>query len=119
MQVKFSSSLFARASLFLFSVAASAQPSSLAGEVKGEDGKPLAGAVIKIDRTDIKGHYEAKTKKKGDYFHAGLPLGTYNVTLEVDGKGRHQGKGFRTRLGDPPPSTFNLHGQKQHSRAIY
>jgi Tfp pilus assembly protein PilF len=118
MQVKFSCSLTALVGVFLFSLAASAQTSSLAGEVKGEDGKPLAGAVIKIDRTDIKGHYEVKTKKKGDYFHAGLPLGTYNITLEVDGKVRDQVKGVRTRLGDPLPINFDLQGQKQKSESI-
>src|SRR6266508_3089696 len=92
------------AGAFLFlSVAAVAQTSSLEGDVKAEDGSPLKGALVKIDRTDIKGSYKVKTDKKGHYFHAGLPLGTYSITLEVDGKDRDSVKGVRTRLGDPTP----------------
>ena len=44
-------------------------------QVVGEDGQPLKDALIKIERKDIKGNYKVKTKKKGDYLHAGLPLG--------------------------------------------
>jgi tetratricopeptide (TPR) repeat protein len=85
-----------------------AQTSSLEGDVKGEDGQPLRGALIKIDRTDIKGAYKVKTDKKGHYFHAGLPLGTYNITVEVDGKDKDTVRGVRTRLGDPTPVNFDL-----------
>ena len=118
MQAKFSRSLTALAGLFLFSLAASAQTSSLAGEVKDEDGKPLVGAWIMIERTDIKGNYKVKTNKKGEYFHAGLPLGTYNIRLEVDGKVRDQVKGVRTRLGDPLPINFDLQGQKKKTQEV-
>jgi tetratricopeptide (TPR) repeat protein len=118
MQLKLSRSLTALAGLFLFSLAASAQTSSLAGEVKDEDGKPLVGAWVMIERTDIKGNYKVKTNKKGEYFHAGLPLGTYNIRLEVDGKVRDQVKGVRTRLGDPLPINFDLQGQKKKSQEV-
>jgi tetratricopeptide (TPR) repeat protein len=116
MQARFSGSLTALAGVFLFSLAAYAQTSSLSGEVKDEDGKPLVGAWIMIERTDIKGNYKVKTNKKGEYFHAGLPLGTYNVRLEVDGQMRDQMKGVRTRLGDPLPINFDLQGQKKQSQ---
>ena len=118
MQVKLSRTLTALAGLFLCSVAAFAQTSSISGEVKDEDGKPLKDAWIKIERTDIKGNYKVKTNKKGEYFHAGLPLGTYNVSIEVDGKVRDQMKGVRTKLGDPIPVNFDLQGQKKQSEAL-
>jgi tetratricopeptide (TPR) repeat protein len=118
MQAKLSRSLTALAGLFLFTLAASAQTSSLSGEVKDEDGKPLVGAWVMIERTDIKGNYKVKTNKKGEYFHAGLPLGTYNIRLEVDGKVRDQVKGVRTRLGDPLPINFDLQGQKKKSQEV-
>jgi tetratricopeptide (TPR) repeat protein len=70
----------------LFAGAAFAQTSQIEGTVTGPDGQPLKDALIKIQRLDIKGNYKVKTKKKGDYLHAGLPLGKYKVTLEVDGK---------------------------------
>src|SRR5206468_10510772 len=87
----------------LMGVAAFAQTSALEGDVKDENGKPVQGALVKIVRTDIKGNYKVKTDKKGHYFHAGLPLGTYDVTVEVEGKARDNIKGVRTRLGDPTP----------------
>src|SRR5947208_12528680 len=118
MQLKLSSTVKALAGLMLLSFAASAQTSSLAGEVKGEDGAPLKDAWIKIERKDIKGSYKVKTNKKGEYFHAGLPLGTYDVMLEVDGKVRDQMKGVRTRLGDPLPVNFNLEGQKKQQEQM-
>ena len=103
--------------LFAFTGSALAQTSSLEGTVKGEDGQPLKDAVINIDRKDIKGHYQVKTKKKGDYFHAGLPLGTYKITLVVDGKERDSVDNVRTRLGDPLPINFDLQGQKARGEA--
>ncbi len=103
--------------MFLLSVGAFAQTSSLAGEVKGEDGKPLKDALIKIERKDIKGNYKVKTNKKGEYFHAGLPLGTYKITVEVDGKDRDSVDNVRTRLGDPLPVNFNLEAIKQKQQA--
>src|SRR5258708_37167459 len=95
-----SAALVAVAFVFFASVAF-AQVSSLEGDVKGEDGAPLKGALVKIDRKDIKGHYQVKSDKKGHYFHTGLPLGTYKLTLEVDGKDVDNLDGVRRELGDP------------------
>lgn len=95
-----------------------AQTSSIAGEVKGEDGKPLQGALIKIERLDIKGNYKVKTNKKGEYFHAGLPLGTYRVVLEVNGKDVDRVDNVRTRLGDPTVVNFDLQRIKQRQEAL-
>src|SRR6266849_9744410 len=117
MYEKLSRTLRALAGVLVFSLAASAQTTSLAGEVKGEDGQPLKDAWIKIERKDIKGSYKVKTNKKGEYFHAGLPLGQYDVMLEVDGKVRDQVKGIRTRLGDPTPVNFDLQKSKQRQEA--
>lgn len=95
-----------------------AQTSSLEGDVKGEDGQPLKGALVKIERKDIKGHYQVKTDKKGHFFHAGLPLGTYRLVLEVDGKDRDSVDNVRTTLGDPRPVNFDLQAQKQRADAM-
>lgn len=85
-----------------------AQVSALEGSVKGADGAPLKGALIKIDRKDIKGHYQVKTDKKGHYFHTGLPLGMYRVSVEVDGKEMDFVDNVRTTLGDPRDVSFDL-----------
>jgi len=99
----------AAAGTMLFAFSALAQTASLEGNVKGEDGKPLQGAVIKIDRTDIKGHYQVKTDKKGHYLHAGLPsTGTYDITVAVNGQDKDGVKGVRLRGADMPPVDFDL-----------
>src|SRR5580700_8701946 len=70
----------------LFSAACFAQMTIIEGDVKGEDGKPLKDAVIKIDRKDMKGSYNTKSDKKGHYIYTGIPKGSYSVSLEVGGK---------------------------------
>ncbi len=65
----------------LLGAGAWAQTSSIEGNVKGEDGNGVKGATVHITRTDIKGNYKVNTDKKGHYFHAGLPLGTYDVSV--------------------------------------
>jgi tetratricopeptide (TPR) repeat protein len=96
----------------LLAGAALAQTSSLEGDVKGEDGEPIKGALVKIERTDIKGNYKVKTDKKGHYFHAGLPLGTYKIILEVEGKDVDYIDKVRSRLGDPVVNNFDLQRRK-------
>jgi len=95
-----------------------AQTSSMEGDIKGLDGAPLKGALIKIDRQDIKGHYQVKSDKKGHYFYGGLPLGTYKITLEVDGKDVDYVNGVRTRLGDPTENNFDMQAQAKKSKAL-
>jgi Tfp pilus assembly protein PilF len=85
----------------LFALTAMAQQGSMQGDVKGPDGKPLPGALVKLDRTDIKAHYQVKTDKKGHYFHAGLPYGTYTVSIDVGGKDQLVTQGVPLRGGDP------------------
>jgi tetratricopeptide (TPR) repeat protein len=104
--------------LLFFASAAVAQVSSLEGDVKGEDGAPLKGALVKIDRKDIKGHYQVKTDKKGHYFHTGLPLGTYKLTLEVDGKDVDTVDNVRTTLGDSQPVNFSMQETKQRAQSL-
>jgi tetratricopeptide (TPR) repeat protein len=98
--------------------AALGQTGSIAGGVKGEDGKPLQGALIKIERTDIKGNYKVKTNKKGEFFHAGLPLGQYSVTCEVNGQDVDRQNGIRTTLGDPTQVNFDLQKIKVKQQAL-
>jgi len=111
--MKFRNLILAAAGLLFFGFTSLAQITAIEGDVKGDDGKPLVGAVVKIDRYDITAHYKTKTDKKGHYFYNGLPLGNYNVTIEVDGKDVDQTKGVRSRLGDPTNVSFNLQASKQ------
>jgi len=98
----------ASAGALLLALTSFAQISAIEGDVKGEDGQPAVKATIKITRTDIKGSYHCETNKKGHYFYNGLPLGTYNITVEVGGKEMDGVNGVKTRLGDPTPVNFDL-----------
>ena len=86
------------ASLVL-SLPAFSQTTTVEGDVKGPDGKPVAGAVIQFDRTDIKGSYTVKTDKKGHYGHYGLPASaTFEVSVIVDGQVRDVMKGVKGKV---------------------
>lgn len=68
------------------SISAVAQVGELRGQVWMEqaDGQkvPLANAQIDVFRTDIKGQYNTKTNKKGEFVFAGVPfVGTYVVAV--------------------------------------
>jgi tetratricopeptide (TPR) repeat protein len=115
--MKFRNLILATAGLLFFGFTALAQITAIEGEVKGEDGKQLPGAVIKIDRYDITAHYKTKTDKKGHYFYNGLPLGNYNVIVEVDGKDVDKKTGVRSKLGDPTNVSFDLQASKQERDA--
>jgi tetratricopeptide (TPR) repeat protein len=102
--------IFTGSCFLLFAGASWAQISAIEGDAKGPDGQPLKGAVILIERQDMKGTYKgAKTDKKGHYIYNGLPFpGTYNVSIFVDDQKRDEQKGVRTQLGDPVNISFDL-----------
>src|SRR4051794_40568054 len=86
-----------------------AQTATLQGDVKDPNGQPLKGAVIKLDRTDIKGHYQVKSDKKGHWLYTGLPgASTFDVSCEVDGKVMDKVSGVKASYGDNPPIDFDL-----------
>lgn len=110
------------AMLLFCALGAWAQTSSIEGDVKGGDGKGYQGKdkkldYVKIERTDIKGNYQTHVDKKGHYFHAGLPLGTYNVILFLDGKEVDKVQGVRSRLGDPTPVNFDIAANEARQKA--
>ena len=98
----------AAAGITFLAFASFAQVTTIEGDVKGQDGKPIEKAVVRIVRTDMKGNYDTKTNKKGHYLYMGLQIGTYTVALEVDGKKVDEVKGIKTRPGDPIPVNFDL-----------
>src|SRR5271169_3311601 len=99
---------FAAVGLVILALACNAQVATVEGDVKGMDGKGVVGAIIKIHRTDIKWDSQTKTDKKGHYIHAGVPLGVFDITCEVDGKLVDKVSNVKTTLGDHPPIDFDL-----------
>jgi tetratricopeptide (TPR) repeat protein len=110
MLAKFRGYIFGSFCFMLFAGAAWAQIAAIEGDVKGPDGQPLKGAVILIERQDMKGTYKgAKTDKKGHYIYNGLPFpGTYTVSVFVDDQKKDQTANVRTQLGDPVNISFDL-----------
>ena len=83
--------------VLLTALTAWAQTTTLEGNVKDPGGQPLKGAVIKLDRTDIKGHYQVKSDKKGHWLYTGLPFGTYDVSCEVAGNVADKVSGVKSK----------------------
>jgi tetratricopeptide (TPR) repeat protein len=113
--MKFRSLALSAVGLLVLSFTSLAQITAVEGIVHGTDGKPVQGAKIVLVRTDIKGHYDTKTDKKGHYIYMGLPYGKYDVSVEIDGKMMDQVKGLQTRPGDPTPVNFDLKAQTQQN----
>jgi Flp pilus assembly protein TadD len=76
--------------VFLLPVFGFAQQVNVQGSIQGKvldrDGKPLAGAAIRIQNIAVNQVDEAKTNKNGGYTITGLLQGKYKVALIVDGK---------------------------------
>jgi len=95
--------------LVLSAVTLMAQVATIEGTVTGMDGKPIVGAVVKLHRTDIKWDSSLKTDKHGHYIHTGVPFGgTFDITVEVDGKVVDKLSGVRSQMGEHPPADFDL-----------
>jgi tetratricopeptide (TPR) repeat protein len=94
---------------FVLLVASSAwaQVTTLEGDVKDEKNQPVPKALVKLERTDIKGHYQVKSDKKGHWFYTGLPLGTYNITCEVNGQVVDKVEGVKSKYGESTTVDFN------------
>jgi tetratricopeptide (TPR) repeat protein len=118
MPTQLKSLLFSAFAFLLLALPAFSQVTAAEGIVKDDTGKPVQGAVVTFERTDIKGHYQLKTDKKGHYGHYGLPLGTYNVTVAIDGKVRDTVNGFRTKFGDPTTLNFDLKASADQQQAL-
>src|SRR5215813_11865359 len=72
--------------VMLFAIPAFSQTGNISGKVIDTDGKPVTGATISIDRQGITQHFEVKTDNRGQYLHAGLPTGQYQISVMRDGK---------------------------------
>src|ERR1035441_2277333 len=99
---------FAAVGLAFLALASYAQVATVEGDVKGADGKGVVGAIIKLHRTDIKWDSQTKTDKRGHYVHAGVPLGTYEISCVIDGNVVDKVSGVKTTMGDHPPVDFDL-----------
>jgi Flp pilus assembly protein TadD len=108
MSLQLKSLCFSGFAFLLLSLPAFAQTTIIEGVVKDPTGKPVQGAVVDIERTDIKGSYKVKTDKKGHYGHYGLPMGKFDVSVLVDGELKDAMKGVPTTPAMPAEVNFDL-----------
>ena len=94
-----------------------AQTGSIEGDVKGVDSANLVGAMVKLDRKEIKQHFEVKTDKKGHYFHAGLPVGFYRVSVHQADKELFFFDNIKVPLGETFRLDFNLKQEAEKSKS--
>ena len=92
----------------LAATSAVAQVGSLRGKVIDANGQGVRNAMVFIERVGVRGNYKVKTNKRGNYFHAGLPLGQYVVRLEIEGKQVYSINGYQVKLGEEKPLDFDL-----------
>jgi hypothetical protein len=92
----------------LMAASASAQNSSIRGDVKGMDGKPLAGAQVKVERTDAKARaVNINSDANGNYIANGLSVGTFRVTAYGKTNAKEIG-GITTKSGSSVTVDLNL-----------
>ncbi len=118
MQMKMNRSALLALALTVLSTAALGQVGKISGKVTDANGQPVKDAMVYFDRTDVKGSYKVKTKKKGDYFHAGVPRGIYDIRLEIDGNEVYKISGYRVSMGDTDPVDFDLAAINKEAQAV-
>lgn len=110
----------ALAGLILAALPSLAQMTVMEGIVKGTDGNPIKGAVIQIERLDIKTKhpYTVKTDKNGHYIYTGLPMGRFNVSVEVDGKEMDKVNNVQTTVSANKIVNFDLKAAAAQQAAL-
>jgi tetratricopeptide (TPR) repeat protein len=101
---------------FAFTVSAFAQTGGLAGKCTGEDGKPLVGYTIQVDRQEMKWTSKVKTNKKGEYTYIGLAPGNYKLTLLNPSGGQVFNITHHVGIGDPTEVNFDMAKEMAETR---
>ena len=108
----------AMAGLLLMALPSLAQVTVLEGHVTAPDGKPMLGALIRIERKDVSATYKVKTDKKGHFLYSGLPLGKYDVICVVDDKDVDRVNGVQTTTTSYSTVDFNLKAKVNLQNAV-
>jgi Tfp pilus assembly protein PilF len=94
------------------------QMTTIAGQIIGKDGKPVEGAELKFERTDIKATYSIKTNREGKFNYATLPKGIYNITLTIKGEVVGRQEGIPTDPAKPIPFNVDLRNIQQAAQPV-
>jgi len=95
--------------------------SALEGIVKDPTGRPIKGADVRIEAKNFA--KIIKTDANGRYISDGLAVGTYKVTLVVNGAVKASILNAKTQSGKPTQLNFDLTGRmvptKVHTHLVY
>jgi hypothetical protein len=80
--------------------------SVLEGVVKDATGRPIKGADVRIEAKNFS--KILKTDASGHYVTDGLAVGTYKVTLVINGQVKASIRDAKTQLGKPTQLNFDL-----------
>jgi hypothetical protein len=95
--------------LVLMNGSAWAAPSAIEGIVKDPKGQVISGANLRIEAAGGSSWSKViKTDAKGHYAYNGLEVGTYRVSLLVNGSVKASINNVKTKLGDPTKLNFDL-----------
>src|ERR1700757_4728398 len=104
----------------VFSV--SAGTSVLEGVVKDANGRPIKGADVRIEAKNFS--KILKTDASGHYVTGGLAVGTYKVTLIINGQVKASPRDAKTQVNKSTQLNFDLSGKgasadKAQKPAVY
>jgi hypothetical protein len=107
--------------LFVLAFSAWAGTPALEGVVKDPAGRPIKGADVRIEAKNFS--KIVKTDASGHYISDGLAVGTYRVTLVVNGSVKASIMNAKTQLGKPTQLNFDLTAKtgpvKKHTHMVY
>jgi hypothetical protein len=117
----FGSVLVILVSLVLLSGNAWAGTPALEGIVKDATGRPIKGGDVRIEAKNFS--KIVKTDATGHYISDGLAVGTYKVTLVVNGSVKASILNAKAQLGKPTQLNFNLTAKtvlaKKHTHSVW
>jgi Carboxypeptidase regulatory-like domain len=91
------------------------------GVVKDPSGRPVAGADVQIEAKNFS--KIVKTDARGHYVSNGLAVGTYKVTLVMNGQVKASILDAKTQVGKATQLNFDLTGKtapaKKHTHMVY
>jgi hypothetical protein len=107
--------------LFVLAFSAWAGTPALEGIVKDPTGRPIKGADVRIEAKDFS--KIVKTDARGHYISDALAVGTYKVTLVVNGSVKASIMNAKTQLGKPTQLNFDLTTKtapvNKHTHMVY
>jgi carboxypeptidase family protein len=107
--------------LILATLSVWAGTSTLEGIVKDPTGRPIKGGDVRIEAKNFT--KVVKTDARGHYISDGLAVGTYRVTLVVNGSVKASILDAKTQLGKPTQLNFELTAKtvsaKKHTHWVW